>query len=394
MGRIIFLVDMNAFFISCETSRNPDLSGKPAAVAGDPKNRSGIVLTANYEARKYGVKTTMLVHEAQKLCPGIIFVKPDHAFYEEKSHKVMELLSGYTPLLQQNSIDEAWMDMTGTEYLFGTPLEAAELIMKDIKEKLGLMCSIGISENKFLSKMASEMKKPMGITELVQRDIKEKLWPLPVRSMYGVGRQTEKKLREISINTIGDLARGDKTLLYDIFGKYGTELVNLSNGIDNSPVEAEPVHDSKSISRSTTLPKDISDIDEARVVLLKLSEEVGMEARKNGFKGTTISIALKYNDFSSITRQKSVKATYLTSEIYNTGLQLLEKNWSCRAVRLIGIGLGSTGGETVEQLSIFQNDEMDNEGRKEENLEKALDSIRIRYGMDKIKRAKVLDKNT
>lgn len=392
MNKVIFLVDMNAFFISCETSRNPELYGKPAAVAGDPKNRSGIVLTANYEARKYGVKTTMLIHEAKRLCPGIIFVKPDHAFYEEQSRKVMELLSEFTPLLQQNSIDEAWMDLTGTEYLFGTPIETARLIMKEIKDKLNLMCSIGISENKFLSKMASEMKKPMGITELWQKDIKKKLWPLPVRSMYGVGKQTEKKLVQISINTIGDLAAADKHLLYDIFGKYGTELVDLANGIDSSMVETDPVHDSKSISRSTTLPQDISDIEQARVVLLKLAEEIGMESRKYGFKGTTVSITLKYGDFSSITRQKSIKPTYLTSEIYRIGVELLEKNWNgSRAVRLIGIALGNLCSETVEQMSLFNTDNTMKSNDREEKLEKAVDSIRTKYGMDKIKRAKIIE---
>lgn len=393
MNRIIFLVDMNAFFISCETSRNPDLLGKPAAVAGDPKNRSGIVLTANYEARKYGVRTTMLVHEAKELCPEIIFVKPDHAFYEEKSQKVMQLLSGFTPLMQQNSIDEAWMDLTGCQPLFGTPVETAQAIMKMIKEKLGLMCSIGISENKFLSKMASEMKKPMGITELWRKDIREKLWPLPVRSMYGIGKQTEKKLLRISINTIGDLAGADKTMMSHIFGKYGIQLIDLANGIDTSLVETNPVPDNKSINRSTTLPQDISDIEQARVVLLKLSEEAGMEARLCNLKGTTVSITLKYSDFSSITRQKSVKPTNLTSEIYRTGIDLLEKNWKTgNAVRLIGISIGNLCSETVEQMSLFETDEKDTGNDREERLEKAVDEIRKKYGMDKIKRAKIIGK--
>lgn len=391
MNRIVFLVDMNAFFISCETSRNPELYGKPAAVAGDPKNRSGIVLTANYEARKYGVKTTMLVHKAKELCPEIIFVRPDHAFYEERSRKVMQLLSGFTPIMQQNSIDEAWMDLTGCQPLFGTPMETAELIMKMIKEKLGLMCSIGISENKFLSKMASEMKKPMGITELWVKDIEEKMWPLPVRAMYGVGKQTEKKLRELSINTIGEMARADKTILSKAFGRSGIEIINLANGIDPSPVEADPVPDNKSISRSTTMPQDISDIEQAKVVLLNLSEEAGMEARQCGLKGTTISITLKYGDFSSITRQKSVNPTNLTSDIYRTGIELLEKNWkSDRAVRLIGIGIGNLCSETVEQISLFKTDGTDPENDREEKLEKAMDKIREKYGMDKIKRAKVI----
>src|SRR5690606_38927231 len=165
MQRVVFLVDMNAFFISCEMTRNNSLVGKPAAVAGDPKKRSGIILAANYEARKYGVKTTMVLHEAKKLCPGLILIPPDHRFYERKSREVMDLLSRYTPIIEQNSIDEAWLDMTGCEKLFGEPAESARSIMDAIINELGLWCSIGISENKFLSKMASEMKKPLGITE-------------------------------------------------------------------------------------------------------------------------------------------------------------------------------------------------------------------------------------
>ena len=175
MKRIVFLVDMNAFFISCEMSRNQGLKGKPAAVAGDPKNRMGIILAANYDARKYGIRTTMLVHEAKKLYPNILLVPPDHEFYEIKSREVMEILSRYTPIVQQNSIDEAWLDMTGCQGLFGEPAETAGRIMADIRRELDLWCSIGISDNKFLAKMASEMKKPLGITEIWQDDIKKKI---------------------------------------------------------------------------------------------------------------------------------------------------------------------------------------------------------------------------
>lgn len=158
MKRLIFLVDMNAFFISCEMAKNPELKGKPAAVAGDPKKRSGIILAANYEARKYKVKTTMVIHEAKKLCPDLIIVPPSRGLYETNSKKVMEILSSYTPLIQQNSIDEAWLDLTGCEKLLGNPLQIAENIMGRIQRELDLWCSIGISENKFLAKMASELK--------------------------------------------------------------------------------------------------------------------------------------------------------------------------------------------------------------------------------------------
>ena len=218
MQKVIFLVDMNAFFIGCEMTRKPELKGKPAAVAGDPKRRSGIILAANYEARKFGVKTTMVLHEALRLCPGLILVPPDHSFYENKSREVMKILSNYSPILEQNSIDEAWLDLSGCEALFGNPLQIAKRIMQNIMDELDLWCSIGISENKFLAKMASERKKPLGITEIWERDVPEKIWPLPVREMYGIGKQTEKKLLELGLHTIGDIAAFDKKILIKLLG--------------------------------------------------------------------------------------------------------------------------------------------------------------------------------
>lgn len=391
MGRVIFLVDMNAFFISCEMSVNPALKGKPAAVAGNPKNRSGIILAANYDARRYGVKTTMLIHEARRLCPGLVLVPPSHGLYDAKSREVMRILCRYSPVIQQNSIDEAWMDMTGSESLFGKPLEIAGKIMKDIQEELDLWCSIGISENKFLAKMASEMKKPQGITEVWEKDVPQKIWPLPVREMYGIGKQTERKLLDMAIYTIGDIAGCHVDILYKTFGKFGEELHRLANGIDPSPVTEHPQHDSKSISRSTTLSRDIADLDCAKAVLLRLAEDVGAEARSYGFKGKTVSIVIKYGDFQSITRQKSIQPTYLTRDIYQIGIKLLTENWNTnRPVRLLGIGLGNIDESPVEQVSIFETAELDTGNKKEEKLERAMDTIREKFGADKIKRAKVI----
>lgn len=395
MQRVIFLVDMNAFFISCETARNPELKGKPAAVAGDPKNRSGIILAANYEARKYGVKTTMVLHEARKLCPEIVLVPPDRELYECNSRAVMEILSRYSPLIEQNSIDEAWMDLTGCEGLFGKPAEIAGKIMKDIQKELELWCSIGISENKFLAKMASEMKKPLGITEVWIKDIERKIWPLPVREMYGIGKQTEKKLKNIGICTIGELAKCDRGLLKNLFGKYGDEIHRLANGMDTSPVSLEQRHDNKSISRSTTLPEDITDLEYAKIVLMRLAEEVGAETRKSELKGKTVSIVIKYSDFQSITRQKSIPSTYLTKDIYKAGIELLEENWNPhRPIRLLGIGLSNfkedIGLNQISFEDLISSPEIKKPDEKEEKLEKAIDSIRNRFGQNKINRAKLM----
>lgn len=389
MQRVIFLVDMNAFFIGCEMARNPGLKGKPAAVAGDPKYRSGIILAANYEARKFGVKTTMVLHEARKLCPDILLVPPDHGYYEKKSREVMAILARYSPVIQQNSIDEAWIDLTGCEALFGRPVDIARKIMKDIMDELDLWCSVGISDNKFLAKMGSELKKPLGITELWLSDIGRKLWPLPVRDMYGVGKQTGKRLNDMAIFTIGDLAHCEVELLRRAFGKYGDELHQLANGIDPSPVTEHPHHDSRSISRSTTLVKDTTDVEHAANILLRLAEGVGAEARRSGCKGKTVSIAIKYSDFKTITRQKSIAPTYLTRDIYGTGMELLKENWNVhRPVRLLGIGLGNIDESGDEQLSLF--DVMGDNGKtpkKTEKLEKAVDAIREKFGSEKISRA-------
>lgn len=387
MQRVIFLVDMNAFFISCEMTRKDSLVGRPAAVAGDPKRRAGIILAANYEARARGVKTAMVLHQALKLCPDMILVPPDHGFYEQKSEEVMDLLSNYTPVMEQNSIDEAWLDMTGCEGLFGPPVEAAGRIMYEIEDKLGLWCSIGIAENKFLAKMAAEMKKPRGITELWKRDIQMKLWPLPVKEMYGIGAKTAATLNHMGIKSIGDLARFDVDLIAKVFGKGGNEIYLRANGIDNSPVLARGADDMQSIGRSTTLPEDIIEIGKAKLDMMELADDVGMTARRHGKKGRTVHITLKYSDFRVVTRQMTVPATCTTKEIYQAGCTLLEQNWNrSRPVRLIGISLSGFDEDFVSgrQLSLFDQLSGSVNSDKNEKIDRAMDAIRNKYGYDMI----------
>jgi len=394
MQRVIFLVDMNAFFIACEMTRNPSLIGIPAAVAGDPKKRSGIILAANYEARAFGVKTAMVLHEALKLCPKLTPVPPDHHFYGQKSEEVMALLSNFTPALEQNSIDEAWLDMTGCEGIFGKPLDTAKRIMEEIKEKLGLWCSIGIAESKFLAKMAAEMKKPLGITELWKNDIPLKLWPLPVKEMYGVGAKTAEKLNRMGIRTIGDLAKSDVNLIMKTFGKGGNDIHQHANGIDNSPVLARTADDMKSVGRSTTLPEDISDKEKAKLVLMELADDIGMTVRKHGQKGRTVHITLKYSDFRVVTRQASIPATCATKEIYQAGCSLLEQNWDrTRPVRLIGISLsGFHEGCASDQLSLFDQMEDNVKNEKNECIDRAMDKIRNKHGSEIITFAALVKK--
>jgi len=398
MNKVIFLVDMNSFFISCEATRHPEIAGRPAAVAGDPKNRTGIILTANYEARKFGVKTTMVIHESLKLCPNMQLIPPDHHFYEQKSREVMEILSCYTPVIEQNSIDEAWLDMTGCEGIFGKPSMSANRIMNQLKNELGLCCSIGISENKFLSKMASEMKKPLGITELWKNDIEIKLWPLPIQSMYGVGKQTAQKLRSMGIETIGDLGQFNRDQLTKKLGKFGTEIHQLANGIDISRVISRSENDIKSIGRSITLTKDIFDIECAKIILIKLADEVGTSARKYDKKGRTVQLNIKYSNFKNITRQATLPATNLTKEIYSSAIDLLQKNWDKELpIRLLGLSLsGFSKDSPIEQLSMFKMSEVSPSKEKLEKLEKlenTIDDIREKYGSSIINRAVLIKKD-
>jgi DNA polymerase-4 len=394
MPKVIFLVDMNAFFISCEMTRNDSLVGIPAAVAGDPKKRTGIILAANYEARSYGVKTTMLLHEALRLCPKLVLVPPDHQFYGQKSEEVMDLLSNYTPILEQNSIDEAWLDMTGSEGLFGKPVDAAKRIMSEIKDRLGLWCSIGIAENKLLAKMAAEMKKPLGITELWRHDLPTKFWPLSVKEMYGIGGKTAEKLIRMGIQTIGELARSDINLIAKTFGKWGNEMYLHANGIDDSPVLARMADDMQSIGRSTTLPEDISDIEKAKLVLMELADSIGMTARRHNKKGRTVHITLKYSDFRVITRQASVPATCTTKEIYQSGCSLLEQNWNrFHPVRLIGISLSGFHEDCSSvQLSLFDQTAEKVKTDKNERIDKAMDEIRNKHGSEIITFATLIKK--
>lgn len=306
----------------------------------------------------------------------------------------MDLLASYTPVLEQNSVDEAWLDMTGSEGLFGSPLSAAKHIMAEIKDRLGLWCSIGIAENKLLAKMAAEMKKPQGITLLWPSDIPAKLWPLPVKEMYGIGAKTAEKLNSIGIITIRDLAGADVNRLIKTFGKWGHEMHQHANGIDDSPVLARATDDMKSIGRATTLPEDIFDIEKAKLVLMELADDIGMTARRHDKKGRTVHITLKYSDFRVVTRQATIPETFTTRDIYQAGCNLLEQNWSgSRPVRLIGISLsGFHEAVFPDQLPLFEQREETTISEKNKRIDSAMDQIRNRHGSEKITFAALIKK--
>lgn len=346
-GKIIMLVDMNAFYISCEIARRPELKGIPAAVAGDPKRRAGIILSGNYESRAYGVKTAMTVNEALRLCPMLELVAPDKDYYSDKSRDILEILKRFTPVIEPNSIDEAWLDMTGTEHLWGEPAKAAQKIMDTIRQEEDLGCSIGIAPNKFLAKMASDMKKPHGVTMLTMDDVPKRLWPLPVRQMLGVGKRTGERLEALGIQTIEDLARISPDYLETIFGRTGLQLHRQAHGHGSDQVEILSADDMKSISRETTLSGDVVNPAEAHSILLPLADDVAQQARAHKKKGRTIQITLRYAEtLKRTTRQRQVAPTDSARIIHKAGCELLDQVWDPeKPVRLIGIGI--TGFEPV-----------------------------------------------
>jgi DNA polymerase-4 len=265
-------------------------------------------------------------------------------------------------------------------------LDAAKKIVNEIKDSLGLWCSIGIAENKFLAKMAAEMKKPLGITELWENDIPIKLWPLPVKEMYGIGGKTADKLNRIGIKTIGNLATSDLNTIIKELGKVGNDIYLRANGIDNSPVLAHAEDDVKSIGREKTLPEDITDIEKAKIILMELAEDVGIRVRKQDKEGRTVHITLKYSDFRSVTRQTTIPATTVTKEIYQAGCRLIEQNWNkSHPVRLIGISISGFHDDcSSDQLSLFDSMQDDVKTDKNKRIDKAMDKIRNKYGSEKI----------
>jgi DNA polymerase IV len=357
--RQILHIDMNAFYCSCHEAAEPALyRGKPTAVAGSPETRHGVVVTASYEARRRGVRATMTVPEAQRICPDIIFIAPDFKLYREYSRRAFDVVRRFTPLIEIFSIDECWADVTGSRQ-FGTALDIARSIQECLLHELSLPCSIGVGPNKFLTKMASDFHKPLGITELWTSDVQEKLWPLSVGQMFGIGKKSAERLERMGIRTIGDLARADVTRLARVFGKRAMELIKHANGIDDSPVtdDREPP---KSIGHSITLPEDVSDLDELRTVLLNLSDQVGRRMRHHMMVGKTVQITMRYTDRKTVTRARTLdNYTDLTEQIYETAYLLLSEHKPKGAkLRLVGVAVSGLCKRdkvepTHEQLTLF-----------------------------------------
>lgn len=337
MKRILH-IDMDAFFASVEEKRHPELIGKPLVIGGggDPTQR-GVVSTASYEARKYGIHSAMPLRTAYKLCPHAVFLPVDHQEYSRVSGQIKGILREFTPAMEDVGIDEAFLDISDVNRL---PEEIAVDIKRRIKEETGLTCSIGIAPNKLLAKIASDMEKPDGLTIITERDIKERIWPLSVRKLWGVGPKTEAHLKELGIGTIGQLASVPLDKLIEMFGKsYGKYLFEASQGIDESPIIThwEP----KSASRETTFQHDVGDWQVIARTLAELTREVVKDVRESGHKGKTVTVKVRFSDFETHTRAKTLpKATNSLEEIRKAAFQCLQRVELKKKVRLIGVRLG------------------------------------------------------
>ena len=355
MKKVIVHIDLNAFFASVEEVKNPSLKNKPVGIGGHGKR--GVISTANYVARKYGVHSAMPVSQALKLCPNLILVQESYDDYIKYSNAFFSMIRKYLgDKIEVASIDECYVDFTDYKDKCTDPISYLKEMQKDVYNTLGLGCSIGLSYNKFLAKMASDLKKPMGFTVIRNKDVSSLIWPLPINDMFGVGKKTAPRLKEIGINTIGDLANYDDIYtLRAILGKNYIFYKSNANGIDNSEVIYQKV-DAKSIGNSTTYEKDLEDESEIRQALKVLSKSVSDSVISQNMLGFTVSITIRYYDFYTITRSMTVSEPICNEEeIYLRAVSLFERNYDNRPVRLLGVTLSSLKEkrEVLQQMSIF-----------------------------------------
>ena len=362
--RIIFHIDVNSAFLSWEAASRKfnnnlsvDLLNVASAVCGDENKRKGIILAKSEKAKKMGVKTGQSIFEATKLCPSLVMVPPNFETYAKYSNAFKALLQEYSPLVEQFSIDECFVDFTSSQKLFGNYLDVAFEIKERIKNELGFSVNVGVSTNKLLAKMASDLQKPDKLITLFPNEIEEKMLPLKVGELFMVGRKTREKLNLLGINTIRDLANKEKAyLIYHFKNSTGEMLYNYSHGIDYSPVVANESFP-KSIGNSTTLPRNISTKKEIKKVLLGLSESVGMRLRKRNAFGNIICLSLRNSSFSTISKQmKLFSQTNSTDEIYKNACLLLEKMFTGEEIRLVGLSVNNLSLDNAIQISLLQDD--------------------------------------
>lgn len=380
---MILHVDMDAFYASVEERDDPKLQGQPVIVGGTPEGR-GVVAAANYVVRQFGVHSAMPTATALKLCPDAIVLPPRMDHYMEISGQIRAIFDRYTPVIEPLSLDEAFLDATGCTQLFGSVESIGRRIKQEIRDELNLVASVGVAPNKFLAKLASDLDKPDGFTVITEDTVQEVLDPLPVSRLWGVGKATMRKMDQLRIQTVGDLRRLSLQQLQDTFGQTGERFWQLARGIDHREVVAD--REAKSVSHETTFAEDIRDFDVLRAWLLELTEQVARRLRKNKLQGRTIQLKVRYNNFDTITRSRSLpQATHVTSELWDVASELLESHLPDRplVVRLLGMGVAQLSPETAVQQSLFDEPQDSQDSR----LDQVADQIRNRFGVTSLKRA-------
>ena len=382
-ARSILHVDMDAFYASVEQRDNPDLRGKPLVVGGTT-NR-GVVAAASYEARKFGIRSAMPMREAYRRCPSLLRVRPRMSHYQDVSKQIFKIFGSFTPLVEGLSLDEAFLDVTASVTLFGTPVDIAAAIKKKIHDETALTASVGVAVNKLVAKIASDLEKPDGLTVIYPADYETRLDPLPVSVLPGIGRQTMKRLSGTGISTFRDLRLAETRILEPVFGRFTQKTRDRAAGIDDRPVV--PMREEKSISAEETYDKDLATRESMDRELLRLTERTATRLRKAGLVAGTIQIKIRQSDFKTYTRQRSVRpAANGTDQIYAVARDLLSAWLSSNPgakIRLLGVGGGNLA--AVEQPDLFAST------RTENTIDKAVDEIRDRFGKDLLGRARTLD---
>lgn len=380
MERLVMHVDMDAFFASIEQRDYEEYREKPLIVGG--LSGRGVVSTCSYEARRFGVHSAMPIVRARRLCPQGIFVEGDYANYKAVSQQIFAIFARYAPVVEPLSIDEAFLDLTGMELLMESPRAYAEKLKAEIREKTGLVASVGIAPNKFLAKLASDLEKPDGLVIITEQTKQAVLDPLPVGRIWGVGQKTAARLEALRIRTIGQLRRTPRERLVRAFGAHMADhLLALASGIDTRPVA--PRESAKSIGKEVTFPADIESAEEVERVLLALAEKVGYRLRRTGCKGRTVQLKLRLGDFRTYTRSRTLaEATCYDREIYETALALYRALGVKQGIRLLGISV--SGFDTSGAISLFH------EEARKENLYAAIDAIKKRFGEQGITKAQLL----
>ena len=397
MNRLIFHIDVNSAFLSWESVRRvkqglPDLRNVPACIGGDPKKRTGIVVAKSIPAKKYGVQTGEPVAMALRKCPDLVIAKSDFELYIKCSRAFKEICASYAPVMESFSIDEVFLDMTGTSLIYPDPVRTAHEIKDKIRNELGFTVNVGISTNKLLAKMASDFEKPDKVHTLFPEEIPTKMWSLPVRDLLFLGKASEKKLTEAGIHTIGDMAHARETEIQTLLGnKAGHQLWQYACGIDDSPVRAQP-EEAKGFSVETTFNDDIVSVEQVLPILLEQCDVVATRMRRKEKKCTSVSVTFRTLDFRNKSHQTTLpNATDMTDEIYKNAKKLFIESWKGEPLRLIGVALTNLTDESFEQMSLFEDNEQKERHRK---LDATMDAIRQKFGNDKITRASIMNSNT